>query len=153
MNRDKAEEQILAFIERQECPNYLALSYDDLVDLFGAFKRIQKFMKQLEGDMRDELINSMPRGRAQWEGEDYKVKVSQGHRESMDLDRLRRDFSQELIKRYTKHTRYTQLNCTPLKKEGNDNGPETPGEQARDDKRADCFDDSPRKRRFNNRHD
>jgi hypothetical protein len=120
MDRNKAEEQILAYIERQECPNYLAFSYDDLVDLFGAFKRIQKFMKQLEGDMREELISSMPRGRAHWEGEDYKVKVTRGRRESMDIDRFRRDFSPDLVKRYTKHTAYTQLNCTPLKKEDND---------------------------------
>ena len=86
----------------QEIINLKTMSRDDMLDLFGDMKAMEKLGKKIQGFMREALIARMPKGESSQENNNFSIEVTESSgRVTLDGARILEDMGEQFVQKYS----------------------------------------------------
>lgn len=100
--------------------NLKELTLEELIDLEGDMKQMEKLGKALGGFLKEAIRARMPEDETAWQGTVYWVEFSEGYRQGgLDKDKLLEDYGEEWLAGYTKEgTEFTTMRVRRIDEEG-----------------------------------
>lgn len=99
--------------------NLPELSLDDLTDLVGDFKQMEKLGKQLAGYLKEAITARMPEGETEYSGPHFMVQFNERCRAgALDEAKCLEDMGEDWIEDHRKDPiEYTEMRVTPVLEE------------------------------------
>ena len=96
-----------------------ALSLDDLTDLVGDFKAMEKFGKQLAGYLKETITARMPKGETEYFGPNFGIVFNERFRAgALDESKIKEEMGEDWVEDHRKDPiEYTEMRVNAIVRE------------------------------------